>query len=649
MIAILMIVATSVALCMIFDRKLYETLPPAMFIVTLAVYFLALILPLNVSVWIVAGVVFAGVAALGLRLRLLNGKGLTALLHKRVGSLFFLPVLFVVCAAFCVLLSNRRVFYYDDLSYWALYTKNIFTINRLPRLFENCSVNYKDYTPIIQILQYMVMFGRKSFSEPILFQTNVCFIYILLLPMLGVTDDKNASTLTKIISTLFYVIFPHILTAQFYYRLGVDLFLALTFGYVLYYSFLFPSNKGNLIGNKDEMFRIGCILAGLAFMALVKSSGIVLCVLAIIMFAVEESMAGEYSCNAKKYRTTGVKTMSITVLAFGSYLSWQLFLHYSWNNGYLSNRVKANAMGEGLEFPAYTREVVGNYVNHFLTYPLTRNRFGVTAFMLTIFIIAVYIMTVVTRRRAGKSAKLYSVLFASSTFGLMIFCAAHISMYLFVFDEWEAHGLMEYDRYITQYLGGIFYVFVCLMMCDSVGYIREFGTEHKTGENYASIVLAAVSLGIYICLLPYGDMKDYLVPGNYKVMFDSEYGQMAKAASDEWNSSGIIRMNLSHDGSQRLTVIANEWDETTQFFEYESVPQPIDRILNVPAVEEGDLVGFIYEYMESYMYVAKGAKAAYVGNWEETAEVTEDNTPLREGTLYRVNRLNDVKTLSPVY
>ena len=66
MIAILMIVAGAVALCMIFNRKLHETLPPAVFIVTLAVYLFALVLPLNVSVWIVAGLLLLVLTAWGL-------------------------------------------------------------------------------------------------------------------------------------------------------------------------------------------------------------------------------------------------------------------------------------------------------------------------------------------------------------------------------------------------------------------------------------------------------------------------------------------------------------------------------------------------------------------------------------------------------
>ena len=664
MIAILMIVAAAVALCMIFNRKLYETLPPAVFIVTLAVYLFALVLPLNVSVWIVAGLLLLVLTAWGLVL-FKTGRLHTYTYEGQLPGFIVLAIFGAICLLFFVLFGNRRVFYYDDLSYWAIYTKNIFTIDKLPYLYENCSVDYKDYTPIIQILQYTVMFGQRSFSEPALFRTNVCLIYILLLPMLSVIDDACVNNPAKIASAVFYVIFPHILTAQFYYRLGVDLFLALTFGYVLYYTFMFESSKaassqeeiwGDLYKGwgRDEVFRIGCVLSALAFLALIKSSGIVLCILAIIMFAVREIMAGDHIQGVNRSRTIVAKTLLISVFAVGSYFSWQLFLHYSWNNGYLTNRVKNNVT-DGLKFPVYTGEVLRNYVNRFFAYPLTRNNHGVTAFMLTIFIIAVYSVVLMSKRRSGKPYKAYTVLFVSSMIGLVIFCIAHISMYLFVFDEWEAHGLLEYDRYITQYLGGIFYVFVCLLLMEIARCAEgsETGGDTKVRQArlfaYPGHLVMLVSLAVFAALLPYKDMKEFLIPENYREMFDREYAQMSKAASDEWKSSGIMEMNLAHDGSQRLTVIANVWDETTQFIEYESVPQPIDRLLNVPSVEEGKILSAIDDYLDDYLYVAKGSKAAYVGNWEETAAVTDDNTPLREGTLYRVNRLNGVKTLSPVY
>ena len=607
-----MVAALAFALSILLNKRIHETLPVAVFTATLGVYVLALVLQLNVAVWICLGLTGTLLAYSLIRgscpkLRTLGNSALLPLI-----------ILLAVCVMFCALVSGHRVFFYDDLSYWGLYTKNIFSINKLPHLFENCSVDYKDYTPIMQILQYMAMFGRKTFSEGEMFQTNVCFIYIMLLPILSALDETGDETggrfprfnPVRIVAVIMYVIFPHILTAQFYYRLGVDLFLALVFGYILYYVFLYEASD-----KQGEVFRIIAIVTGLSFLALIKSSGIVLCILALIMLMVRE--AGR--------KGIVLKLLIPAIFTFGSYFTWQIFLRYSWNNGYLSNRFKAGVTSGGLSFPSYTKEVVLNYIKHFFAYPLTRNTVGVTAFVLLIFIVAVHI---VVRRRPHEDSFADSRLLICSLTGLLIFCLAHLGMYLFIFDEWEAHGLMEFDRYITQYLGGIFFLYVCILV--------------KSPANRALLTVSAI---VFIALLPYADMKQYLIRSNYEAAFEESHGESLQSAQREWDASGIAGLNLAHDGTQKLEVVANAWDETTQFIEYVAVPQPIFQLVNVPAADPGTINGFIMDSVDEYVYVCENAPESYLGDWNETAEITSDGIPLKAGGVYIVDRNVDEKIL----
>lgn len=623
MFEIVLVFAVSFAACKIFERKIHETLPVAVFAVTLFVYAFSLILPLDLSAWICAITVSAFFAVTVLKTRK----------SGNVSVKFKLPLLILVpvCAFFCILMSERYAFYYDDLSYWALYAKNIFAIDKLPHLFENCSVDYKDYTPIMQIFQYLAMFGKKSFSESVCFQANVCFIYIMLLPVLGMLEkkedgDASSGRIVRIAAVVLYVIFPHILTAQFYYRLGVDLFLALVFGYTLYLIFIFHE-KDSL---KDLCFRVTALSLSLAFLSLVKTSGIVLSALAVIFLVIKEFAGNTDDSGWKK--SAFLRVLISAAFAFGSYLSWQLFLHFSWNNGYLSNRVKEGVSGGTFTFPEYTAEVLKNYVVHFFTYPLTRNRIGVTAFLLVLFIAAAEFLPTFGKSLKEKK-KSGHVMFICSMAGLFVFMLAHISMYLFVFDDWEAHGLLEYDRYITQYLGGIFYIYV----------IKLIGSAGERNRKETFLLCAATV--IFAILLPYSDMNTYLIPQNYKAKYDRDFAKMAKTAADEWDNSGIGAMDLPHDGSARITVVANAWDEETQFLEYTSVPQPFNRIVNVPAVDPGILAGFIMDFVDDYVYVCNNAEESYQGDWTETGSITSDGRPLAGGTLYIVDRSNDDKTL----
>lgn len=619
MFAIIMVLILAIACSILFERKIYETLPVAVFAAALSVYILALLLPLNVAVWICMAVFLTAAVIVCIMFR------------KRVPPLAtgLAPVacLLCVCALFSLLLAGHRVYFYDDLSYWGIYTKNIFTINRLPHLFENCSVDYKDYTPIMQILQYLAMFGRREFTEGVMYQTNVCFIYIMLLPLLSsagtiIRTKGEKITPTGLMPVIIYLLFPHILTAQFYYRLGVDLFLALVFGYILYYIFLYDASD-----RQGEIFRITAVTTALAFLALIKSSGIVLCLISVIMFIIREVVRNREEKKPKQIIYG--KAVIITLFVLGSYFSWQLFLRYSGNNGYLSNRVKDSVGGGSFSLPSYTGEVILNYIKHFILYPLTRNAIGITAAGLVIFIILVH---VICRKTAiGKA------MFICSVTGLVIFCIAHICMYLFVFDEWEAHGLMEYDRYITQYLGGIFFLYVCKLLSE----------VSPNGEKAAGTLLCIATV-VFIILLPYADMRQYLIPSNYNADYARSYAGTIRDAEREWEESGIDSLGLVHDGTQKLTVVANAWDEKTQFIEYVAVPQPINRIVNVPAVEPGAVNGYIMDFVDEYVYVCENAADSYTGDWNETAEVTTDGSPLLPGRLYQTVRIADEKRLEPI-
>ena len=245
--------------------------------------------------------------------------------------------------------------------------------------------------------------------------------------------------------------------------------------------------------------------------------------------------------------------------------------------------------------------------------------------------------------------------------GLVVFAAAHVGMYLFVFDEWEAHGLMEFDRYITQYLGGAFMLYVCVLIkiacADRGSAIRPFDFDKETVENpepfpgssghrlrIPALVLG-ISTAIFLALLPYGDMKTYLIPANYRADYEKNHESVEKKAEEEWDQTGIAGMNLPHDGSARLTLIADSWDEKTQHLIYAAVPQPVDCVINTPAIAEGELTSYVEDHLEAYVYVAQNAKDAYKGDWDESAQLTEDHKPLQPGTLYRVIKENDTKTL----
>ena len=67
--------------------------------------------------------------------------------------------------------------------------------------------------------------------------------------------------------------------------------------------------------------------------------------------------------------------------------------------------------------------------------------------------------------------------------------------------------------------------------------------------------------------------------------------------------------------------------------------------MNVPAVEPGEIAGFIEDNAEEYVYVALNAEGSYTGDWDETKAITYDGVPLARGTLYSVEKTPDGRVL----
>ena len=87
MFAVLLILMAAFVMAVLFERKLHETLAPAVFFTTLVVYVFALVLPLDVAVWICAGVfVFVILLEIGRTSDRIKQKTWSALLLDEVFS-----------------------------------------------------------------------------------------------------------------------------------------------------------------------------------------------------------------------------------------------------------------------------------------------------------------------------------------------------------------------------------------------------------------------------------------------------------------------------------------------------------------------------------------------------------------------------------
>ncbi len=527
-------------------------------------------------------------------------------------------IFFLTCAFFVFLFSNKKVFHWDDLSYWGIFAKDLLYLNKLPLGVENCTIDYKDYTPIMQLAQFFFLCFRKEYSESGLFQVNICFLYLLMLPFLNHIEKK--STINKITSVFLFVFLPHVFSTQFYYKLGIDFIISVVFGYGLYRIAENYFEKSGL--------RLFSVTITASFLVLVKNSGIILTLFLILFYALCTNNTDESQGLLKRSKVVLNNAVWCGAMPLLFYFSWDAWERLSSNRGYLADIVSADPGSLYRILPTYTGSVILHYIKYFFIYPLTRDTYGITAFLMTVCIIASYVIK--GKILAGDGDGLHRSFYYLIMGGMIIFCLGHIYMYLFFFNEWEAEELLEFDRYITQYLAGAFYYYMYSLSDASEVYCRR---HHK---NISPIVAFCI---LFIILMPYSSINTYLVPSHYDNYYEKEWKPLRDNAVNELEASGIKDLRLPYDEANRIMLIANGWSDELQFLLYELVPQPVAVVGNIPAVEEGNLSNYINSlsngYNIKYVYVCGNISQDYAGDFsEESRMLTVDGNPLKEGNLY---------------
>ena len=670
MIQILVVLICASLFAMVYRKKMEDVLPSFIMASAILVYSLGILkFRLDIASYAVIGVyLILAIVFLAILLKNRNAQNvsLKTLFCENVISAPII-ILFVTCIVFWLLFSTHRIFNWDDLSYWGIYLKDIFTLGKLPLGVENCTISYKDYNPIMQIFEYFFMFRDGSFNEARPFQINVCFMYVLMLPFLrnvkfgriyASANDKTLEqsnavligdagaaqnrAISNIVMIVLFIIFPHIFSTQFYFKLGVDYLMSVLFGYGIWV-ICDKENKGLMC-----LFRL---IVTATFLTMIKTSGVVLALFLVLFYAV-------YSDDKK-----GIKGVAAFVgngilagfIPMCYYLSWKLWGRRTGNNGYLSDKVESNVKSLAHAFPDYTGEVVLNYIKHIFTYPLTREKIGITAFGMILLILLVYYVRKKTGDVLIKDRRLFVVIMV----GLFVFCLAHIYMYLFVFDDWEAHGLLEFDRYINQYLAGVLYFYLSSLWLDGYRLVSKIREDLSIDENDLSIKAsrklrglltgldpALVALVVLLALLPYPSIKQYLIPANYNKMYAEKYQGMYDATLTEWDRCALKEMSLPLDEDNRVMLLGNAWLDEFQFFTVQMVPQAVTVVENIPALEEGRVSAFCRDLINSrgidYIYVLDGTSECYTGDFaNETRELTMDGSSVENGKSYKVVRNDD--------
>ena len=202
----------------------------------------------------------------------------------------------------------RMVLHNDDINYWALEARSLFTRNGLVGQTLHLSPRFMSYPPGMAIFQTIGLIIAGEWSEPTIFLMLYLFYSAFLLHLMRRVTWKTAYWVPLWLA--FIVGFPTVFNSYTYVMLGVDSAMGLCLGYALVQLWRMRCNKD------DRIFLAISVALSLSVLVLLKQVGIMWAVMALCFLPVAQlSKHG-----VPKRLITGILALPVLVFA-----SWTLF------------------------------------------------------------------------------------------------------------------------------------------------------------------------------------------------------------------------------------------------------------------------------------------------------------------------------------
>ena len=417
-----------------FDRDIEETIPVSTYVFMLLLYLAGICGIISHAAQFLLLYLFAGtvfflfLSAAKYKKKILSAAGKKI---KTPGIWIFLGL----CLVSAALSYHLRVTNWDDLHYWAIFSKDMYVINGVPTGAMNSSL-YRDYFPVVQYLYFCVFKILGNYRESYMFAVNYVLLLISMLPFFRRCEEESITQ--YICRAILGAMMPAICSYQMFHCLGVDIIMTFLFGQALIF----------IYDKRRDLFYYLRFLSVTLVLTMSKTTGLIFAAIAIAVFAVE---------NLSPKIKGILPSVLIAVCNLGFYASWKIFCTLRGNTSYLSNNLNSNmAEGRGIILPDYAVSTVKSFFRALAVMHLNDSSVGLSALGMALVGIAVYIICL--RSCTDKKRRLMEGFVLAA--GMAGYLAVMIYIYLFVFEKWEADSLSSFDRYIITFFGAVLYAAV---------------------------------------------------------------------------------------------------------------------------------------------------------------------------------------------
>ena len=437
---------------LIFNKKFYESLAPALLSHTLFVIIIGLIFE-RLSLGIYGGIVVMTICII-----------ITAILrHHEIDTTSSLNsflsnnqisnglIIFVFFYFLCFCLNTGKYFLdYDEFTHWGMFLKESLRLDNF-YCVSNLNFAHKDYVPALTIFENIYCRISGGFAYPQSYRAMQILEFALLFPMFGKIIDfcrkqKDCRNVIFLISSFFFVLItPFIYDNgngfKFYHSLYCDFVLGIMFFYLVFVAY----KDDNNIWYKTLLLTIGIsafILAKMTSIVLFPMVLVLLFFLRLVfgkirkkniityfpMIVVPLSLWGWFNVFVKKYVDTKGHAQSYGNISVSKLID-----------------VFASASDNSI---AYIGELRKIYVNAIFTKDIwIKGSYMVLLIFLTIIIAS---MTIIVKEEVYKKKIAISAVW-TFVFGIA-YAVLMYFLYATSFSEFEAMILASFERYMNTFL-----------------------------------------------------------------------------------------------------------------------------------------------------------------------------------------------------
>ena len=263
-------ITISIMFTEILKRKIDEVIPITIICMTLLVYITGIFDNLKIGVYILLIIFFISLIY-NIILTVKRGKNID-FDNILTPGLFIYTIIYIIY----IFINKNKIFtHYDEFSHWGLIVKNMYIFNNFGLNAESF-IQYCEYPPFMAVFQYIFLTIKGRYSEAtIITASRIMYISIIIPVLKNITwkSDKKI-ILIYFISIIFL---PMLFFENFYDNILVDGIASVFFGRALY----------SYYSVKDEKFRKITIILLLIALGLIKSSGIGLTLLVMMIMLID--------------------------------------------------------------------------------------------------------------------------------------------------------------------------------------------------------------------------------------------------------------------------------------------------------------------------------------------------------------------------